>query len=128
MAIEQPRTRTLRPGRPGAERQVVKSKSGSTVGHVVEGVFIKVASRSKHFLRKPQAIAIDADSYDRSKILFTAIQVNDSDSGDVFTLSRAEFEQYRQPLDRGFGRQYFVPLERWQYAAAGSAQNGALEL
>lgn len=92
---------------------VLKGHEGRVVGTLKAGVWCKKCEKSKHFLRTPPGIAVDADVYDRVKMTLRSLAVEDTETGDVYTLTREGFEAKKAFLDRGFGRQYWVALHLW---------------
>lgn len=71
------------------------------------------AHSTKHFLRRPAAIALDADSYDQHRAQFDLVEVYDLDTQRTYRISARDFDAYRFVVDRGYGRQYAVCLNRW---------------
>ncbi len=85
------------------------------IGDIDHGEFYKQIRGSKHLLRNPEpAIAIDAFAYDSiiSKHA-NGMVVKDMESLDKYCITTKLFTMNRQPLDRGHGKQYFVPLRLW---------------
>lgn len=74
---------------------------------------IKRIVASKHMLQVPLAIAIDACLYDRWRQAFDTIRVEDKESGAVYWCSADHFDKWRITIDRGHGRQYALPLQKW---------------
>lgn len=68
---------------------------------------------SKHFLQVPPAIAIDAGLYDKYREKFDVIEVTDLETQRVYRVSASRFDRGRIVIDRGFGRQYALPLSVW---------------
>lgn len=71
------------------------------------------AHSSKHFLRRPPAIALDAHHYDLHRPRFDALHIYDLDTGREYRISATDFDAYRFEIQRGYGRQYAVCLNRW---------------
>jgi hypothetical protein len=100
---------------PSSQRQVVRSCDGRIIGYLEGDIFKKPVSASKHKLRKPPAWAIDAEAFDwQIKGAATVFRVEDKETGKVYEVSVAYFDQHKGEFDRGFGRQYFLPLARWK--------------
>jgi hypothetical protein len=94
--------------------QLVRLQNGKVAGRVEDGVFVKPVRGSKHMLRIPRAWAVDAEAYDSIRPNINLIVVQDEESGFSYRATPETFDAFRGSLDRGFGRQYFLPLERWQ--------------
>lgn len=85
------------------------------IGDVDRGVFTKQVSGFKHFLRNPEpSIAIDAVAYDtiisRHANILTVI---DRDTQNRYQIRTPLFNELKKELNRGHGRQYFVPIRLW---------------
>ena len=94
--------------------QLVRLQNGKVAGRVKNGVFVKPVQGSKHMLRMPRAWAVDAEAYESIRDDITLIVVQDQESGINYRATPETFDAFRGSLDRGFGRQYFLPLARWQ--------------
>jgi hypothetical protein len=111
---------------PSSQRQVVRSCDGRIIGHLEEHVFHKSVSGSKHKLRRPPAWAIDAGAFDEViRPIAKVFRIEDKETGTVYEVSVAYFDQHKGEFDRGFGRQYFLPLARWNTERNG---NGGRQL
>jgi hypothetical protein len=84
------------------------------VGAVKDGVFHKRVQGSRHFLRKPPAIALDVESLARAEVAGArSVEIDDEETGLTY---RADFETIRAHglrIDRGFGEQIALPFQRW---------------
>jgi hypothetical protein len=82
---------------------------------VVEGdVFMKRISGSKHFLRKPPAIAFDISSLQHAEEAgATIVQVTDVDNGEMYRCTMHRIWQKGFEIDRGHGAQQAVTMENW---------------
>ena len=97
---------------------------GRVIGILAGNEFVKKVVGSKHRLRCPPAWAIDADVFDTEiRPNTTRIVVIDSETDVKYRVSAATFDTLKGELDRGFGRQYFLPLQHWQVE-----QNGTIQL
>ena len=84
------------------------------VGEVSSGVFKKTISGSSHILRKPRAIALDVDSLKQAKEYgASTIRITDRETGRVYSADIEYFTRYSFELNRGFGAQYALTLDRW---------------
>lgn len=96
------------------------------VGKVQSAVFSKQIKGSKHILRKPRAIALDADSLRQAKEYGAAtIRITDTESGAVYSCDMTHFYRYSFELNRGFGLQRAMVLDRWTMTA-GNQRNTPL--
>ncbi|MBT4512822.1 MAG: hypothetical protein HOC20_11520 [Chloroflexi bacterium] len=97
-------------------KQPIHSIDGKIIGRIDGNVLRKRIRGSKHILRTPKAIAIDANAFDR-EIAPTCknIEVHDTESNEVYTSTIDNFSQYKMTLDRGHGRQYALPLRYWEF-------------
>jgi hypothetical protein len=94
--------------------QAVKLPGGKIVGCLVGDTFVKVVCGSRHKLKNPEAWAIDAEAFDQQiKPLAKHIRVEDRETGTIWEISVSDFDRYKGVLNRGFGRQYFLRLNRW---------------
>ena len=107
-----------------APRVVPVWVDGRIVAQICDGIFSKSIAGSKHLLKAPPAIALDADSYDGLRENFRTIKVTDRETGRTYVISADEFDRFKVQMDRGYGRQYFVPLGNWDIHPAGPRQLG----
>jgi len=85
------------------------------VGKVLNGVFSKRVRGSRHFLRKPPAIALDIDTLEQAlRLGATKVEVYDMESG-IFYRAKIDliFEKGFK-FNRGFGDQIALCLSRWE--------------
>lgn len=91
---------------------------GKVVGKVKSAVFSKQIKGSKHLLLKPRAIALDVDSLRQAKDYGAkTIRITDMESGIVYSCDMAHFDRHSFELNRGFGSQRALPLDRWTVTA-----------
>ena len=87
---------------------------GKIVGAVVGDTFRKRVQSSKHFLRKPPAIAFDVSTLlDAQRAGATWVKVTDADTGRVYRASIHAVLQDGFAVNRGFGAQVALPLSKW---------------
>jgi len=87
---------------------------GRVIGHVRDGVFEKTLARSRHFLRRPPAIAFDrATLRDARQAGATRVRIMEREQGDVYEADLDEVERYGFPVQRGHGDQVALHLSRW---------------
>jgi hypothetical protein len=96
-------------------RRPVKLPDGRVIGWLEGDTFIKPVSGSKHRLRKPPAWAIDAEAFDQQvKTQAKEVVIWDRESDTKYRASIEDFDQHKGEFDRGFFRQYFLALPRWE--------------
>jgi hypothetical protein len=89
------------------------------VGHVQDGTFFKTVRGSRHFLRKPRAIAFDLSTlFDAIDAGAAMVEVTDSESGKVYTARIDDILRDGKRFDRGYGKQIFYLLSRWRHPNA----------
>ncbi|CUU35529.1 MAG: hypothetical protein K6U12_04435 [Armatimonadetes bacterium] len=98
---------------PQQGRILLQAPNGKVYGVIENRTLKKRVVGTKHFLRKPPAIAIDADLFQRYRAEFDTIEVQDVETGAVYRLSARQFESWCWELERGYGKQYAVLLSRW---------------
>lgn len=101
--------------------------SGRTrpIGIVRGDTFYKSIHGTRHFLRFPPAIAIDALAIEEAKAAGAArIEVLDQDTGTTYRASVEHFEQAGTLFDRGYGSQIYLPFNGWMQSRRG----GGLQL
>jgi hypothetical protein len=85
------------------------------VGNVRGDTFYKRVSASRHFLRKPHAIALDVQSLvDAEQAGAKKVAITDKESGNTYHASIKEIHQHSFIIERGYGKQYALTLNRWQ--------------
>lgn len=100
----------------------LRGANGKVYGVIANRTLCKRVYGSKHILRKPPAIAIDAPLYDAYRAQFDALAVEDMETGKVYRLSAKRFDALRWTLERGYGKQYAVALRFWSCDSPDSAQ------
>lgn len=84
------------------------------VGQVRGVIFYKTVQGSKHFLRKPRAIAFDVATLDAAERAGAiAVCVTDSETGDRYAARIETLRRYGFPVVRGFGRQVALLIEQF---------------
>lgn len=91
----------------------LRGAHGKVYGVIRNRTLHKRVWGSKHILRKPPAIAIDALMYDAYRAEFDALAIEDMETGKVYRLSAKRFDALRWTLERGYGTQYAVALRWW---------------
>ena len=89
--------------------------SGKMVGWVESNTFYKKIQGSKHLLKKPPAIAFDTISI-QIAIQYGAdrIRVLDKETDIVYSCVMRDFELNQFSIDRGYGRQVAMVLNKWE--------------
>ncbi|MHA1940058.1 MAG: hypothetical protein ACW97O_17830 [Candidatus Thorarchaeota archaeon] len=99
--------------------------NGKIVGTIENNTFTKQVTGSKHQLRRPPAWSIDAQAFDEQiKPQADEIVIFDKESGIKYHTPVETFDQFKRELDRGFGRQYYLTLDRWSIQENGNRQLG----
>lgn len=85
---------------------------GRIVGHVAGGVFRKRVFGSKHFLRRPRAIALDVQSIrDAMDAGATMAEIVDGETGRTYRASLDRMLRDGWRFNRGHGAQVALPLD-----------------
>lgn len=93
------------------DRVTVKGKQ---VGYVIGDIFRKRVKASKHFLRKPPAIAFDKASIDIAKEYgATKIRVLDIEDDVIYSATMWDLENNGFDIDRGYGKQVAMLKSKW---------------
>jgi hypothetical protein len=88
--------------------------SSKIIGYVSGLVFAKTISGSKHFLRRPAAIAFDVATLDAAEAAGAVmVKVTDGETGHVYAQRIVTIRAYGFPVTRGFGRQIALPLNAY---------------
>lgn len=85
------------------------------VGHIIGNEFVKKVYGSKHFLRKPRAIAFDVASLEKAqKQGASQVKIIDLDTGIIYRV-RIELIFYKGfYFNRGFGNQIGLTMNYWR--------------
>lgn len=95
--------------------------NGKVVGTVKGDCFIKRVASSKHFLRRPPAIAFDESTLrDAEAAGARRVEVTDIESGRVYRASIETIWARGKGFNRGHGPQWFLPLKEWNRGQAPS--------
>lgn len=109
-------------GRPSRLQYSTRTRAGGipiyvgskTVGAVKGDCFFKRVMASAHFLRKPPAIAFDVSTLrDAEAAGAKWVEVTDAESGRVYRASMATVWERGKGFNRGYGAQWFLPLNEW---------------
>lgn len=90
------------------------------VGQVKGDTFYKSIRASKHMLKIPPAIAFDVSTLkDAERAGAMKVQVTDSESGTVYKATIAQIWRGGFRVNRRFGKQIALPLQRWTMTRRG---------
>ncbi len=94
----------------------VRNSQGRVIGQIENGTFTKNISEI-HLLRKPPAICIDAEPF--NKLIWPSchsiiVRVRDGLNRGEYVTPMINFVTYKGEIERGHGVQYFMILERWE--------------
>lgn len=108
------------------QERIVRSIDGRIIGRIEGQTFVKPVCGSRHQLKSPPAWAVDAEAFDQHvKPRCSLLRVEDRETNTVYETPVAYFDQHKGEFDRGFGRQYFLVLSKWEVRRNG---NGAKQL
>jgi len=97
------------------------------VGIVVGETFAKTVHSMRHMLNNPPGWAFDVASIEQAKAYGARrIRLSDKDTDTVFETDFATFDRYAFDLNRGYGRQKALPLERWETHEPNEPRQGVL--
>ena len=89
--------------------------SKKVVGTVAGHVFFKSIYGSRHFLRRPPAIAFDVQSLaDATRAGAVVVVVTDMETGTTYTSSIPYVYKAGFSINRGFGNQIALPMSKWE--------------
>ena len=84
------------------------------VGHVTNEHFVKTLKSSKHFLKKPPAIAFDTQSIEKAeKSGADRILIRDIDNNLYFRTTIKKLKDDGFEFNRGHGNQIAMTLDKW---------------
>jgi len=89
--------------------------NGKKVGVVRVDIFYKTVLGSKHFLKKPPAIAFDIQSIDIAEEYgATKIAVLDMETNVIYSTTMWDLRDKGFEINRGHGRQIALLLSKWK--------------
>lgn len=92
----------------------VRTKEGKVIGTIFYDVFTKTVIESRHKLKKLNAWAIEADQYDKLiRPTCKELRIIDKEHHKTYVSSTKNFNENKGEVEY-FGRQYFLPLSKWQ--------------
>lgn len=81
---------------------------------IKDNILFKSACESIHFLRKPPAIAVDLEIFNKNKNIVSYVQIYEREKGVYYTARIEDFEKYGFIFDRGYGKQIALLIEYWE--------------
>jgi len=88
---------------------------GRVVGHVTGDTFYKHLQASRHFLKRPPAIAFDVITLkDAQQAGATKVEITDVESGRVYLARIDDILRDGKRFNRGYGWQVYYLLSRWR--------------
>ncbi|MBN2099871.1 MAG: hypothetical protein JW753_09795 [Dehalococcoidia bacterium] len=103
--------------------------NGKIVGEVRGNKFVKRLRASKHMLREPKGWAVDVQSLDDAEWLGARdVEIEDTETGAVYTASIERIRSKGFVINRGFGRQICLCLQSWSVRHPGEPQQLTLAL
>ncbi len=93
---------------------------GNTFAQLRGNVLFRRCKASRHFLQKPPAIAFTVTALQRAERAgATLVEVEDTESGQVYRASLAKFWEKGFHFNRGFGFQVGLTLGEWETGEGG---------
>jgi hypothetical protein len=87
---------------------------GKVCGVIVNGVLTKAVDGTRHFLKSPPAIALDAGAVAQAEAAgVEQIAVTDRETGKIYRATLSEFHRYGWRFNRGYGEQVAMRVARW---------------
>lgn len=105
-----------------SHKKPVYRSDGRVIGNLVGDTLIKSVFGSRHMLRTPKSWAVDTVSVMQAKEAGAKnIEIRDRETGSIYRSSFENFLRYGIHLDRGFGKQIALPLEKWSVIHPGES-------
>ena len=103
--------------------------AGKIVGYVATDTFYKKLAGSRHFLRKPPAIAFDVASLEQAKAAGAeVVKVTDKETGITYTATILHIFAKGKKFNRGYGEQIYLTMNGWSRRGKGiTTQRGLFE-
>jgi hypothetical protein len=103
--------------------------NNKVIGVVIGDKFTKKIKGSKHLLRIPPAISFDLkslkDAYDAGA---KSVAVLDTETGDSYFASMLDIYAQGRVIDRGYGRQIYLDLDKWEKVTEEQTLQEAFEI
>ena len=98
-------------------------------GKIAGDTWRKMASISKHLLRKPEGWAVDLGDLNRAAALGARfVEIFDLENKITYKASMATMQAKGQKIDRAFGVQVVLPLKHWSNFIEESRETEPLQL
>lgn len=117
--------------RPLSTRIIPQPAKTATPRHgKIEGnTWRKVARASVHQLRRPPAWCVDASDLEAAEAAgAVTIEIEDVESGVIWSAPLSEFRTHGLKISRGFGDQVALPLRYWRHSGEGESEAEAQQL
>lgn len=93
---------------------LVRTQAGQVIGEVRNRTLYRRFRGSKHLLRKPPALCIEAEAYRKARPCFERLEWHDVESGRVYHCDASHFDRYCIAIQRGdYPVQLALPLRYW---------------
>ena len=104
----------------------VKLEDGRIIGQIEfseDGIstLVKTVDEFKHMMKVPPAWAYDTDVIDLNKVDNLLIKSSVTDR--QWSIDRPSFLKKKRFMDRGYGEQYFLPLQYWKESKQSSGED-----
>ncbi|NLG97114.1 MAG: hypothetical protein GX491_07115 [Chloroflexi bacterium] len=111
------------------KKRPVYRSDGRIIGQLQGDTLVKKVTGSRHMLRTPKAWTVDVVAAEQAKRAGARyIEIRDRESGITYRVSLDRFIRYGIRLDRGYGAQIALPLEKWTVMNPGDLTGWQLDL
>jgi hypothetical protein len=94
--------------------QPVFNAAGKVIGKIVNNELVKIVDSRIHMLRKPPAWGYDTVIIDQARWAnVITLKIVDKVTGITYQVSLVDFQKFCKEFDRGFGKQLFLTLNKW---------------
>jgi len=94
--------------------KIVSRQTGKTFGLLRNGVLEKYIKESPHLLWREGGVpCLDAEMWDKYHPSINTILVY-TEKERIFKVDAEKFDECRQELNLGYGRQYYIAKEHWE--------------
>lgn len=95
-------------------RYLLKSSIGGVIAEIRNRTLYRRFRGTKHLLRKPPALCIEAEPYRKARELFDRLEWRDLETGRTYTCDAKHFDRYAFEIQRGeYPVQLALPLRYW---------------
>lgn len=93
----------------------IATRQGKVVGDFKNGVYTKIVNGSTHKMKSPAGWSNDKDIVDNlHRMGCGKIVIEDKETGEVWSISMADYLENAIYLFRGYGEQLVVPFKYWK--------------